>query len=178
MPGKLDYRYVDFDLSTIGKLPVTNGGTGSDAITAGRAMISVATGDSTNPVIISHSNITTAELNKLAGISANASTINTRLTNLETAMGPQTHIFDATAGYQILTSGLILQWGKKQFNPNATKILYPIPFPTTVFVVRSGIQSPTDAGNAGERYPYNVDNSGFYVYASSVVHISWIAIGH
>lgn len=190
MPGKIDDRYADFNFDAIvGILPAGNGGTGNNTFTTNRVITSVATGDSTNPVKLQASNITVNELNKLSGISAHPSTINTRLTNLENLMGAQTKIHDTTAGYQLLTNGLIMQWGRVDATSPEQEftVVFPIAFPNkclslTGSVETQGLLSENNGVvvqfRALTSIGVEIRRQDIYAATATDYYVHWLAIGH
>lgn len=109
MSNKLDERYVEYDLdNAISILPIKNGGTGSNVITASRVMISHPTGGAVPfETVVKASDITVENLGALQGISA-ASTIETRIGNIENnhvgGVGSKIHVPTSGASNQYLKS--------------------------------------------------------------------------
>jgi hypothetical protein len=89
-------------------------------------------------------------------------------------------------GYQILPSGIILQWGT--FTPSSSgysTLTFPIAFPNMLLSITGNVQASTDIGG----YSVNFSTSGSHAYnvpcaviqgggSYQVFPITWMAIGY
>lgn len=91
-------------------------------------------------------------------------------------LGDTAHSF-ATAGYQRLSNGLIIQWGAS--GANTSNVTFPITFPTVCLQAVCSQYSPSvgDIGS-GKMNITAVSASGFTMYASQAsVSVRYMAIG-
>jgi len=58
---------------------------------------------------------------------------------------PMTKSNQALPGYTYLPSGIILQWAQISANTNPFAVVFPLPFPTSCFVVMTSMVSPSAA---------------------------------
>jgi hypothetical protein len=89
----------------------------------------------------------------------------------------------ATAGYQKLPSGLIIQWGVTVVAANSSAtIALPLIFPANFFAVIGN--SATGGMTAGHNAAFAASPNGLNqvalqnLYDASVIGIAWIAIGN
>lgn len=81
-----------------------------------------------------------------------------------------------SAGYQLLPSGIIFQWGRSAGGASPQSVTFPLAFPTACFSI---VCTPSSSSvmNFAVSAPSS-STSGFTITASDVDPCSWFAIGH
>jgi hypothetical protein len=131
MGGKLDDKYVDFNLNTaINTLKPENGGTGTNTLTAqNRVLTTVATGDATSPLKIAASTITTTQLGALSGYVPANGVFETRIQSLENAAAAQPKIVTALGQWTGSTISILADSGVSSIS-NVTTGIWQVNFDT------------------------------------------------
>ncbi len=97
---------------------------------------------------------------------------------------------DRQSGYQILPSGLLLQWGVAEIQPGrgdivSNQVSFPISFPNEVLSIQCTEDGTGGSGNACSFFLYRkIDNTKFLVRSDwvaqrySFISCSWLALGY
>lgn len=140
-------------------------------------------------------NIYFADSSKVASFNGRTGTVNLNATDVTLALGytpinPNQFVQSFTSnGYQILPSGLIIQWGNfTTYGDGSTIVYYPITFPNRIFSLslnNQGWSGPGSSYNAGDQATNTVisdNNTSYFNARTNSTSInnqsSYIAIGY
>lgn len=83
------------------------------------------------------------------------------------------------SGYQVLPSGLIIQWARIYISTNGTAFTFPIAFPNACFVLNVGTgEDMTGHVEVMNIIPDTLTNTGFKANATATTYYTYIAIGY
>ena len=95
---------------------------------------------------------------------------------LSTAFQGSSNQLLATAGFQKMPGGLIMQWGRAVIAVSGTTVTFPTPFPNNTFaVVTTGVDS-TGVAEVANLVTINLANFSANATAAAIYH--WVAFGN